>query len=378
LVTTEKEAATPSPDSMDGLATALRAVSHRYRLQILRLLDSTEMGITELARSLDITNAQVRRHVQELMETGLVGSRSWDDGPRYSLDRRAAALLNASIVSLLGRASAEPAPLPPPQETDEADILTMVAPAPPERCTECQNSTFVRGLLDDLDRVLGEARDYDTRLRHLATQVLTAHEGERKRIARELHDDTAQALTSVLVRLRLLERSVDDELQSSVQELRHLTGEALGSVRRMALDLRPAALDDLGLPAALRSYVEKFSENWSIAVQFSSDGLKRRLPADVELVFYRVIQEALSNVAKHSGARSVKVALARKKNIVTACIEDDGCGFNVEATMASRQKGLGLFGMKERLALVDGTLRMTSSRAGGTTVIALVPLSPRA
>jgi two-component system sensor histidine kinase UhpB len=213
----------------------------------------------------------------------------------------------------------------------------------------------------------------------MSSQVLEAHEGERKRIARELHDDTAQALTSILVRLRLLERSArDEDVLKNVEELRDLTSGALDSVRRMAMDLRPAALDDLGLVPALHAYAEKYSRTWPVSMNVSVTNLSRRLPADVELVLYRVVQEALSNVAKHASASNASVSLRGSRNEVTLRIEDDGVGFVAADVTPVDGSGLGLFGMRERLALVGGELEIQSSKGQGTTIVARVPLAGKA
>jgi signal transduction histidine kinase len=209
----------------------------------------------------------------------------------------------------------------------------------------------------------------------MSSQVLTAHEAERKRIARELHDDTAQALTSILVRLRLLERTADDaNILRNVEELRELTSGALDSVRRMAMDLRPAALDDLGLVPALHAYAERFSENWPTEVSVSADSLRRRLPANIELVLYRVVQEALTNVAKHSSAATAHVSLSRSRNEVTLQVQDDGVGFDPAGKTESNGTGLGLFGMRERLALVNGDVQIESVKGQGTKITARAPI----
>jgi len=178
------------------------------------------------------------------------------------------------------------------------------------------------------------------------------------------------------VRLRLLERSLEDErLQRGLAELRDLTGATLEGVRRMAIDLRPPMLDDLGLEAALQSHVQDFSQRWPIRATFASSRLGR-LPAEVELVLYRIVQEALSNVAKHANASRALVRLTGRGRALRLLVEDDGCGFDVEATRHSRESGLGLFGMEERLALVSGTLRVESVVGEGTRVSAEV-LLPR-
>ena len=239
----------------------------------------------------------------------------------------------------------------------------------------CGNSVFVSRVLDDLSHVLAEANEYRARLRQMSSEVLTAHEAERKRIARELHDDTAQALTSILVRLRLLERSTKDpEVLVNVGELHELTAGALDSVRRMAMDLRPAALDDLGLVPALRAYADKYSRNWPLGVDVRVDGLSTRLPPDVELVLYRVVQEALYNVAKHASASIVQVSLTSRPDQVVLNVKDNGVGFDQSGGARRSGSGLGLFGMRERLALVGGDLIVQSARDKGTKITARVPL----
>ncbi len=249
-------------------------------------------------------------------------------------------------------------------------------PEAPEACRTCGNAVFVTGVLDDLRHGLEEANQYRAQLQQMSSQVLTAHEAERKRIARELHDDTAQALTSILVRLRLLGRSTKDPVVLvNIEELHELTAGALDSVRRMAMDLRPAALDDLGLVPALQAYTEKYSRNWPLSVTVRVDGLRRRLPADVELVLYRVVQEALNNIAKHASASSALVSLGRRHNELTLTVEDDGVGFDLSDGPRTSGSGLGLFGMRERLALVGGDVQVQSARGKGTKITARVPLA---
>ncbi len=372
MVARVEAAASGPPSPGPEVAQALRAISSRWGLAILRLLDSGDLSGAEVAGALGLTAAQARGHLKALAAAGLVASYAAEGGQRFRIDRRGATLLNASLVSLLGRAGSPP--LAPNRGNALPDALPLAAPAAPQGCLECENSGFVRSVLDDLDRIIEEAQDYQSRLQQLSSQVLAAHEEERKRIARELHDDTAQALTSILVRLRLLERSVDNgAIRSAVEELRELTGGTLDSVRRMAVDLRPAALDHLGLVAALHSYVEGFSQRWPVQIEFASNGLQRRLPVEVELVLYRVIQEALSNVAKHSGASRARVTLSRKGNVVTARVTDDGRGFDL-GQVPDSGGGLGLFGMGERLALVGGSLEIDANQGAGATVTARVPL----
>jgi signal transduction histidine kinase len=328
-----------------------------------------------LSETTGIPAPAVRRHARILASAGLAKALPAEGGESYVIDAMGVALLTASVVQRLTGNGLHVDSLSGTPAGNVLNVYTVDVPDAPARCLNCSNSGFVRRVLDDLDRVLAEARIYHGQLQQLSSQVLTAHERERKRIARELHDDTGQALTSILVRLRLLEKTAeDDAVRRNVGELRELTSNALDSVRRMAVDLRPAALDDLGLVPALHSYADKYSNSWPIEVTFSAEGLKKRLPANVELVLYRIVQEALTNVAKHSGARSVEVRLRRRRNVVTVTVADDGRGFDMRDVTRTEGSGLGLFGMRERLALVGGTVEIQSVPGRGTTIIARVPL----
>ncbi len=142
-------------------------------------------------------------------------------------------------------------------------------------------------------------------------------------------------------------------------------------VRRLAVELRPKALDDFGLVPALERLVETFQEQTGIEVIMEPQLGQERLPSEIETALYRIIQEALTNVVKHAQASRVSIVLSRRANTVSAVFEDDGRGFAVDET---REDGLGLLGMKERLSLLDGRLQIESSPAGGTTLVAEVPV----
>jgi signal transduction histidine kinase len=359
----------------DDLVPALRAVGNKHRLEILHVLDGTAWSASRLAQEIGLSRRAVDRHLAVLQDYGLVKLQPRPGNGRcYTLDRQRAAMLNAAFISVMGRVASADVPAPPGAAAAPAEMLSAMVPPTPEACIQCQNASFVREVLDELDRSLAKARQYQVRVRQMSSQVLTAQEEERKRIARELHDDTAQALTSVLVRLRLLERSAGDEGQrAGLIELRDLMGATLEGVRQLAIDLRPPMLDDLGLEAAVHAHVDDFSQRWAIRATFTSSRLGR-LPPDVELVLYRIVQEALSNVAKHAGASRVEARLTRRGSTLRMLIEDDGCGFDVEVSTGSRESGLGLFGMEERLALIGGTLRVESAVGRGTRVLAEVPL----
>ena len=203
-------------------------------------------------------------------------------------------------------------------------------------------------------------------------RIVAAQELERRRFARELHDETGQALTSILLGLKTLEEAPPSTAsQTALAELRELVVTALQDVRRLAVELRPKLLDDFGLVPALERLAETFAEQTGTEVVFRSILRDERLPAEIETALYRVVQEALTNVIKHAHATRVSVLLTRKDSRVAAVIEDDGAGFDPSAAGRDR---LGLVGMRERLALLDGKIEIESSEGVGTTIVAEVPL----
>jgi signal transduction histidine kinase len=201
-------------------------------------------------------------------------------------------------------------------------------------------------------------------------RVVEAQELERRRLARELHDETGQALTSILLALRPLEAALEKETnRAAVVELRELVVATLQDVRRLAVELRPKVLDDFGLVPALERLTESFSEQTGIKVDFESQAGAERVPAEVETAIYRIVQESLTNVVKHAHAQRVSILVTRKDGALTAVVEDDGRGFDTTET----GDGFGLEGMRERVALLDGRLAVESGEAG-TTLVAEVPL----
>jgi signal transduction histidine kinase len=210
--------------------------------------------------------------------------------------------------------------------------------------------------------------------RDTVRRVIEAQETERRRLALELHDETGQALTSILLGLKAI-RAADTEQDAEQAEadVRSLVVQALQDVRALAVELRPSALDDYGLVPALQRLAETFSARSGIetSVETSVEG---RLRPEIETTLYRVVQEALTNIVKHAGARHVSIVVSSRGRTVAATVDDDGRGFLADEV---RQEALGLLGMRERLALVSGTLTVESSPESGTTVVAEVPLAPR-
>lgn len=230
---------------------------------------------------------------------------------------------------------------------------------------------------DTFNETLDELQRDREQIQSLADQVIQAQEEERRRISRELHDDTAQVLFAQLLRVTALKHSSNQELRTTAEALENLTVEAIESVRRLALELRPPALDDLGLRDALADLAQRFEDQLGIPVTLEVGGLRGRLASEVELVLYRVAQEALTNVGKHARATRADLKLVCDDRGVTVTIEDDGRGFDpvLNSVRDGRGIGLGLFGMEERVGLVGGTLSIDRVDPHGMRIAAHIPLS---
>lgn len=230
-------------------------------------------------------------------------------------------------------------------------------------------------------RLYEELRRKEELRRQLLDKVISAQEEERKRVARELHDDVGQALTALVMNLGSIEGALPKrlgELRERLAETRNLTSEALHEIRRLMLDLRPTLLDDLGLIPAISWYTETHLARARVEGQLEVVGFRGRdrLPPQLETVLFRVVQEAISNIVRHAGARKTKIRLELKDSEVQALIEDDGAGFDMERVRRGREGGLGLVGMEERVTLAGGTFRLESRPGGGTRLSLTLPLGP--
>ena len=223
-----------------------------------------------------------------------------------------------------------------------------------------------------------EVKQAEANHRLLLERTLSVQEEERRRIARELHDEAGQLLTALLVGLRTLEDSrqlADVKVQG--QRLREIAGRAIDEVGRLARGLHPTVLDDHGLGVALGRYVAEYAKSHKIAVELSLNELDlSNLPSGVQITIYRILQEALTNVAKHSGARTVSIRFARMPGAIEVTVADDGCGFDTKAVAVSSHR-LGIQSMRERAAMLGGTVRFISQRKG-TKLLVHVPLAGQA
>jgi PAS domain S-box-containing protein len=211
------------------------------------------------------------------------------------------------------------------------------------------------------------------RLQSLSRRLVEVQESERRYISRELHDEAGQALTSLKVGLHLLERDANrpEAIIAGVAELKNMADEILENLHRLAVDLRPASLDYLGLVAALRQYVESVSDKQEMTVQFEAVGFDERLPLDVEIALYRIVQEAMTNVIRHSQATRADVILEWRQDKLIIIVEDNGVGFD-DASIKNGDR-LGIVGMRERAEMLGGECTVERTAGTGTTVLVEVP-----
>jgi PAS domain S-box-containing protein len=220
-----------------------------------------------------------------------------------------------------------------------------------------------------------EIKQAEAMHRLLLEHTLSAQEEERRRIARELHDEAGQPLAALLVGLRTLEdarKLADVKVQG--HRLREITAQAIDEVGRLARGLHPTVLDDHGLGVALSRYAAEYTKTHNIAVDLELNELdSSNLPSTVQIALYRILQEALTNVARHSGATAVSIHFACLATAVEVAVVDDGCGFDAKAVAVSSHR-LGLQSMRERAAMLGGTISFTSQRKG-SKILVQVPLA---
>lgn len=209
---------------------------------------------------------------------------------------------------------------------------------------------------------------------NMTKYVIKAQEDERKRISRELHDSVAQELLSSLVDLRVLKyMNVEEEVLNKVQHTEASLTRLLEDIRRMAVELRPAALDDFGLEAAFRSHFKWIEKNFGLVLVFKAELSAARYRNEVETVVYRICQEAVLNAIKYANTDAIEVRLFEEQGDLQLMVRDVGCGFKLDGS-EPRGTGLGLFGMRERAELVQGHLSIHSEIGKGTTIFLRIPL----
>ena len=229
-------------------------------------------------------------------------------------------------------------------------------------------------------QLLEQSCHQQEQLRHLARQILSAQEEERRKISRELHDEIAQTLMGINIHLATLsnEAAINTKgLKKSISRTQRLVAKSMNIVHQFALELRPTVLDDLGLIPALHSYMKDFTKRTGIHIHFAAftSGWIGQLDSNRRTVLYRVAQSALTNVAQHAQASRVKVSIRKLRDAIRMEIHDNGKSFEVERVLfAKRHKRLGLLGMRERVEMIGGSFGVESVPGKGTTIHAQIPL----
>jgi len=228
--------------------------------------------------------------------------------------------------------------------------------------------------------LMKELETRSKRLAALSTRVARAQEKERERIARELHDGLGQALTAIKLDLSAARRSLSLDLGKAsdyLEKARLLTENSLDELRRIAFDLRPPALDHLGLVAALESYARAFEQRFKVAVTVAGNGFASRLPLEVETALYRICQEALANIAEHAQASRCTLTIEQTRDAVKLTVQDDGRGFDPGAIAGpdGAVRGIGILSMERRVEELGGEFRVQSRPREGTAILVAVPLA---
>ena len=262
-----------------------------------------------------------------------------------------------------------------------AMIVTRVEERPFERSDLMLLNTVANQLAIAIEnvRLFEEVREKERLRRDLLSRLISAHEDERFRISRELHDEVSQSLTGLMMRLNAAEEMAPRDLEqarAALGAVRGVAEQTLEEVRKIIFALRPTLLDDLGLIPAVRHYAKNLLEPAGVQVRFQASGFgQQRLPRPVETTVFRIAQEAVTNIARHAQARTATLSLELTNSTVHLSVADDGVGFDVEATLGDpARRRLGIIGMEERVALLGGTLRITSQPGQGTTVRMELPV----
>ncbi|MEJ8544117.1 sensor histidine kinase [Brevibacillus borstelensis] len=231
-------------------------------------------------------------------------------------------------------------------------------------------------LTGDLSKV-GEALEEAKQHQMMGLKVIQAQEEERKRVAREIHDGPAQSMANVVLRSEIVDKMLKNErileAQMELHELKEMVRLSLADVRRIIFDLRPMALDDLGLVPTLQKYIQTYEDRTKISVDLVVFGIEQPLKSSVKAAMFRLVQECLNNVEKHSGANMVQVKIEFQENTLRLVVKDDGVGFD-QAAQKAKGGSYGLLGMRERAQLLEGTMELQSSPGEGTRVMFQIPV----
>ncbi|WP_345242324.1 sensor histidine kinase [Pontibacillus salipaludis] len=236
--------------------------------------------------------------------------------------------------------------------------------------------SVVLNYLNDDFRQVSEALEDAKEKQAFGLQIIEAQEEERRRLSREIHDGPAQMLANVMLRSDLIDRTFRqrgvNEALKEIKEVRGMVRSALYEVRRIIYDLRPMALDDLGLVPTLKKYLATIEEYNNMDIPFTAYGEDKRLDPKYEVALFRLVQEAVQNAVKHAEASKIEVKFELKRSLVNIIVKDDGRGFD---TSQKKEKSFGLVGMKERVEMLDGEISIDSQLGSGTIIMIQVPLN---
>jgi signal transduction histidine kinase len=237
----------------------------------------------------------------------------------------------------------------------------------------------LKRLAESFNRMAGELKKRMEQEKKYISGIIDAQESERRRISRELHDELGGALTAIKYNLEIIERDLPENLSEGkerLKEVESLSSQMLAQLRRLSQDLRPPILDDLGLLPTLRWYIENYEKRWKIKTHYEATDFQQKLNPELETALYRVVQEALTNVAKHARADNVHIHLSCADSAIMVTITDNGTGFDPQEVLGTdiQRRGYGIIGMQERVSSFGGRMDIRSRRGAGTQISIEIPL----
>ena len=346
-------------------------IAETSRTETLRLtieLSQLKSDIAEIILQVDHHEKVDRRMRQRLMEVNRAHQKHTQEEmfETYSQAKDAQVnlqLLQAKEIQLRKRRDDLERSLRQMQETVERaqNLMTQVSMA---------ISLLQGGIADSL-----QTQNHEQKI-ELGLRVIRAQEEERRRVAREIHDGPAQTLANIVLRLEIAEKLLEfdpSRVKAELIDLKNLVRSNLQDIRRIIFDLRPMALDDLGIVPAISKYLDNFQENYGIKCEFLIEGREKRLLPALEVALFRLVQEAMTNVAKHAHSEKVNISLIYQEDCTIARIQDYGKGFEVSFALTTPGEHFGLIGMRERVEMFSGHFSIQSTLGKGTTIELSIP-----
>ncbi|NLW17602.1 MAG: histidine kinase [Firmicutes bacterium] len=348
------------------IAEMARAEYARVESQLLEVRKATEQVI----RQVDAKERQFRQARVHLMEVSRAFRSHSETAIRHAYEDAQVAQLELFVLK------EREAQLRAQRDELERSLRNLQATVERADRLATQVGVAMQYLRDSLHDLDGQLDGIQQR-QQLGVRVIKAQEEERRRVARDIHDGPAQTLASVVLRAEICEKLLDADTEQVRQELRNLKDlvrASLQDIRKIIYDLRPMALDDLGLVPTLRRFVMEFNKRSTTNVEFVVIGYEKRLPAHVEVGVFRIVQEALNNISQHAHAQNAIVKVEFETKALGVLIKDDGCGFDVTETLHREGDHFGLLSMRERAELLQGTWQISSASGQGTRILVRVPI----